>query len=88
MTQLAIPDQLAERITAAAESCGTTPASLLDKIFTDIMETDEAFATRMLTPELGQRIVQDLAEVDKSNYTTSEEVDAIFEKFFDGIKSR
>jgi hypothetical protein len=88
MTQLAIPDQLAERIASAAESCGRTPASLLDKIFTDIMETDEAFAKRMLTPELEQRIVKDLAEMDKGNYTTSEEVDAMFEKFFDDIRSR
>jgi hypothetical protein len=88
MTELAIPDQLAERIASAAESCGRTPASLLDKIFTDIMETDEAFAKRMLTPELEQRIIEDLAEVNEGNYATSEEVDVMFEKLFDDIRSR
>ena len=83
MTQLAIPDQLhAERILSAAESCGQTPVSLLDKIFTNLMETDEAFAKRMLTPELEERILNDLAETDKSHYSTNEEVDAKFEKLF------
>jgi DNA-binding ferritin-like protein len=88
MTQLAIPDELAERIFSAAESCGRTPQALLDTIFNEIMESDEDFARRMLTPELGQRIAADMQEVEKGNFFTNEQGDEKFEALFRHLRSK
>jgi hypothetical protein len=78
MTQLTISDELASAIASKASDWTCSTEDLLQSMLFKL-ENDEAFAGRLLTPALGDRIRADLARVDQGEYLTGEQQARLFE---------
>jgi hypothetical protein len=87
MTQLTISDELASAIASKAADWTCSTEDLLQSMLFKL-ETDEAFAERLLTPALGKRIRADLARVDQGEHLTEEQVDKKFDEIFRELESR
>lgn len=86
MTQMAMSEEIAAELAAKAAAHRCSTDDLLRSMLVRF-ESDEEIVNRVLTPELQARISADL-QLDRSEYKTSEEVDAWFENLYKELEAR
>jgi len=85
MTQIAISDEVASSLAAAAESRGCDQTDLASALLKQALREHEEIE---LSPEVASLLLRRIQQSERGEVLTSEEVDAKFESFFQELEAR